>query len=276
MSARDWRIWPDGSLTIGENGSDAAASVDELQVWRVDLDAHPGATELLDRGERLRAERFVVKRPARQFRAARSALRRILSHHLERDPASLRFASGPHGKPALADGDASFNLSHSASWAVITIGSPAWGDELGIDVEEVNPARRLDRLARRFFAAEEYELYQQAQPDERVVLFYRLWTLKEAYVKALGTGLTYSSRRFALEVPSGAPARQLPRLLRCERQETEAAPRRWRFFEFSPDPPRTPLDDRDASAPAMQAALCWPARDRETRLVFRDYGELQP
>ncbi|REJ74155.1 MAG: 4-phosphopantetheinyl transferase [Acidobacteria bacterium] len=224
-----------------------------LELWRVDLAAEGTDADvgLLSAAERNRAERFVVPAPRRQFVRTRAALRRILARRLGCAPGAVKLVTGEHGKPSLPGGTLSFNVSHSADIALVVVGAACWGGRLGIDVERAAPERRLERLARRFFAEDEAAFFLAAPPGRQTDIFYRLWTLKEAYLKSWGTGLTFSSRRFSVALaeagrseggPPGQPAG--PRLLRTEMPGDR--PQAWSFVEL------------DVGA-HYRAALCLPS-----------------
>ncbi len=154
---------------------------------------------LLDPGECARAGRFTVDHPRRIFIAARAALRRTLGERLGRDPASLTFTVGPHGKPYLKPAGETpastirnhFNLSHSGNTIVIALTE---GVELGVDVEELDRDTPTERLARRFFTQAESRAVEQAPEEDRNRVFFHCWTAKEAVLKANGTGLADLSR----------------------------------------------------------------------------------
>lgn len=117
-------------------------------------------------------------------------LRQLLSIHLQRPADQLRWQKAAHGKPFLADGSCHFNLTHSENLAALAISS----QELGLDIED--RTRRVEYLAlgQRFFAAaESKELEQAADPRE---FFFEVWTAKEAYIKALGDGLSHPLDQF--------------------------------------------------------------------------------
>ncbi|WP_025689134.1 4'-phosphopantetheinyl transferase family protein [Paenibacillus zanthoxyli] len=108
---------------------------------------------------------------------------------------ALRFVFNHYGKPSLADDPGfSFNLSHSGNWVVII-----WDQRqqaLGVDVEEIKPVHM--EIAERFFAETEYRDLMMKQGKDRLEYFFRLWTLKESYVKAMGKGLSIPFNDFSL------------------------------------------------------------------------------
>ena len=155
---------------------------------------------LLHEGERERAWRFRYAQHRRQFILCRGALRSLLCHQLDCRNDDLVIRTLEHGKPfALVEGSVapiSFNVSHSGNHGLIALASKG---RLGVDVEERSHRRDLDAISETVFSpGEQAELASAGSPD-RVHLFYKLWTIKEAFIKALGTGLSLSPSQF--EVP---------------------------------------------------------------------------
>jgi 4'-phosphopantetheinyl transferase len=118
---------------------------------------------------------------------------------------------GEHGKPRFpAPFDTlGFNWSHSGDVALFAIGRGPAAFELGVDVERVKPRARAIELASRFFAADETEALRALDAAEVLAAFLRLWTAKEAVLKANGGGLSYGLHRvaFSLEGPAPRPVR---------------------------------------------------------------------
>jgi 4'-phosphopantetheinyl transferase len=165
---------------------------DEVHVWRASLAApSPALAATLSADERARADRFRFPDDRARFVAARGIVRTLLGRYLGRAPADLRFTYGGHGKPALAEPDAAsglrFNLSHAEDVALVAV---ARGREVGVDIERVRPLPDLDAVAAVMFSLAERALLAAAPPDRRHDLFFKIWTHKEAYLKALGSGVS--------------------------------------------------------------------------------------
>ena len=234
------------SPTAAWRGARAGA----IDVWRIDLRKPPAGEAVLTADERERAARLRIEAKRTQYVTARTALRVLLGRYLDRAPAELELELGEHGKPELPRSGVSFNLSHSGHVALLAVTS---GDlRLGVDVEEMVAQRAHDRLARRFFSTHEADSYATLPEGERADAFYRLWTRKEAYLKAWGTGLSFSSRRFTLETAPGSG-----NLLLATEMPLDRDPRAW-WFE-SVDPGR-----------GYVAAVCWQG-ERDQVLGF-DFG----
>lgn len=126
---------------------------------------------------------------------SRWASREILASYLGISASQVEWLVDPMGKPYL-DLPISFNLSHSGSWAVLAVSRQA-GLQLGVDIEKSSRRVEHHQLARRFFAAPEaLTVDRSAHPVET---FFSIWTLKEAYVKALGSGLRHPLSEFLVE-----------------------------------------------------------------------------
>ena len=181
------------------------SETDDFTVIHIDLTAHAAREEealgWLDRSERLRLRRFRVERPACQFALCRAALRANLCDKLGCTNDQLSFGFHEHGKPfAIVDGAPSpfsFNVSHSGTHGLIGF---APRGRLGVDVEERVDRRYLDRIVESVFGPSEQEAFAKVSGHCKLQSFYRLWTMKEALIKALGTGLSLNPSRF--EVPS--------------------------------------------------------------------------
>lgn len=176
----------------------------ELALWEVDLadpgwDAHAG---VLDAAERIRFDRLRVPAIAAAARRARVALRHILARHLGAGPHELVFAYGAHGKPALVGaGLPHFNLSHCDDRAFVAVDVAP----VGIDIERCDrPVPDLDHLIAFSCAPDERAALAALSPETRRDGFFRLWTRKEAYCKAIGLGLARRLDRLVIaKTPAG-------------------------------------------------------------------------
>jgi 4'-phosphopantetheinyl transferase len=183
----------------------ARRNAGDVQIWTVplDVDARQGAQleRTLSADERQRAERFVFARDRARFIIARGALRTILGRELRVDPAAVRFSTGVHGKPRLADGtnpdQLQFNLAHSGDLAIIAI---VRGCAVGIDVEQIRPDHADRSVAAQFFATAERGALRAYRGVRWPAAFFACWTRKEAFVKALGDGLTVPLHSFEVSV----------------------------------------------------------------------------
>ena len=173
-----------------------------VPVWAIDLDdpraLRGDGVESLSVDERERARRFRFDKMRARWLAGRVALRRILARELRVRPEEVEYRVLEHGKPALAGPHAAaleFNLSHSGACGLVGTSREV---PLGVDVEEVTPIDDIRAVAERHFAPEECECLFALEGAAQVEGFYRYWTRKEAYIKALGTGLGHALDRFAV------------------------------------------------------------------------------
>ena len=141
----------------------------------------------LSKEEQARASRFLNPEHGDNHRCVRGLLRQLLSRYLVTEPSSIRFEYADHGKPYLINSpDLHFNLSHSRDMASVTVYREA---EIGVDIEYMRPQKNLAGMIRH--VASEREQIELNALDETDVYdaFYRLWTRKEAFIKAVGRGL---------------------------------------------------------------------------------------
>ena len=204
--------------------------VGSARVIHVDLTPHEAreATSFawLDDVERARRDRFQHAPARRRFVLCRAALRSLLCAQLGCSNESLAFGIAEGGKPfAIVDGQpvpASFNVSHSGRHGLIAL---AAAGRVGVDVEEYVPRRDLDQLIAATFGPGEQADMAAVTGKDRVRQFFRLWTLKEAAAKALGTGLSFDVSRFEIPgaIRSGAERGlfQIPQIPDLEWQLTD-------------------------------------------------------
>ena len=179
-------------------------SVNGATILHLDLAHTPHredcAVTLLDDTERARWERSLSRETRYTFALTRAALRVNLARHAGCGPGDFSFGYLDHGKPfAIIHGRRSaigFNVSHSGCHGLIAIGGD---DDLGVDVEDRSPGRDFAGLSGRVFGPRERERLADVTGTARIHLFYRLWTMKEALLKAIGTGLSLGPSLF--EIP---------------------------------------------------------------------------
>jgi 4'-phosphopantetheinyl transferase len=178
-------------------------SGDTVHVWAVPLDrGWASSTELirvLSPDEVARTDGFALDKPRRAFVAGRTALRSLLGCYLGLPPDSLPIVVDPHGKPRLVDGALYFNLAHSGSLALIAV---TRGCEIGVDVELLRAVDRAHEIAARNFHPAEAAAIRTASAAELPDVFLRLWTRKEAVLKAVGAGLGYPLDAFETLTPA--------------------------------------------------------------------------
>jgi 4'-phosphopantetheinyl transferase len=171
----------------------------DVHVWRVDISAFESKqTQLFTRlstDEQQRAERMRIEEKKLQYIVGRTALLSILADYLDTTHGKIRFDYGPQKKPALANQESrppdqriEFNLSHSRKIVLIAL---THSKPIGIDVEYKETDRADEKIAKRYFSSAEFTALSKLEAADRMAGFYRCWTSKEAFVKALGEGLTF-------------------------------------------------------------------------------------
>ncbi len=168
-----------------------------MQEWgALSADRQVPYAEWLNAGERARWQRFRAATDRQRFLQARALVRSVLAGYLQLPPASVEFAHNQYGKPQLLQQPAplQFNLSHTHGLLALVVTRDA---DAGVDVEAVTREVEILTLAQRFFAPAETALIKACSADAQRDLFFRLWTLKEAYVKARGLGLQLGLDSFA-------------------------------------------------------------------------------
>lgn len=181
---------------------------DEIEVIRfaLDDDSSVGLAEArtwLSADEIERAERYKFENLRHRYIRGRGMVRLRLASHLECPPEELRFRLGEHGKPFLDDDSLHFNLSHSEEVAALAISR---FPDVGIDIEKFDRKVDFDGLAKRCFRDREWSQFSGVSKDEKVRAFFRIWTAKEARMKATGEGFQLSPQKIELGFVDGKPA----------------------------------------------------------------------
>ena len=179
----------------------------EVHLWRVDLASVAPSEhrwrQILSEDERVRAARFHFPRDREYFTAARALLRMILGAYAACDPKQLVFRYSDKDKPSLSsdsEKQIEFNISHSGSTALLAF---ARGRAVGVDVEHIRADFDHAAIARRFFSSDEQRQLSGLPASERYLGFFRCWTRKEAYIKAVGTGLSLPLDQFDVSLKPG-------------------------------------------------------------------------
>jgi 4'-phosphopantetheinyl transferase len=213
--------------------ADLRLATDAVHVWRASLDQPAerldGFRATLADDELARAERLRFPEHRSRFVVAHGLLRAILARYLGAEPAEIRFRYGRWGKPFLLDerDPLRFNMTHSEDMVLFAVTT---GCEVGIDVERINPHRAIDRLARRYFSEAENAAFAAVSEAMRGEAFFTCWTRKEAYIKAIGRGLSLPLHLFDVSLAPEEP----PAILGS--REDPEAPSRWRVLAVNPGP----------------------------------------
>jgi 4'-phosphopantetheinyl transferase len=205
----------------------------EVCLWTVRLEASEDnfarSVAWLSPEEKSRAERFHFSRHRRAFALGRAALRALLGSYLGIQPAEVCFIYGAQGKPALSDAACPlrFNASNSGDLAAVAFTT---GCEIGVDVEQHRTLHDFENIAQRFFSPQEAAELMELPNSEKTTAFFHCWTRKEAYIKAMGGGLSIPLDSFRVELRPGVAARMV------SLGGSEDAARGWTLHSFDPAP----------------------------------------
>lgn len=184
---------------------------------------------LLSDDERARVDRMKFEAGRHQQLVTRALVRSVLSTYLpDVPPSGWRFDRGEHGRPLVARDmpvaarAMQFNVAHTAGLVVMAVGRMP---RIGVDVERTGARVNLD-IARRYFSPAEADALEALPAEEQARRFQRLWTLKEAWLKAMGTGISGGLASMTFHFDDGAP--------RFE-HDSEPDASRWAFREFEVD-----------------------------------------
>lgn len=222
----DNQAWTSASTSL-EIGSE------EIHLWRVRLDGVGYQDErlaaVLSGEEQDRAQRFRFDQHRNRFIRSHGISRLILAKYTSVDPSELTFDTGTHGKPFLVSVYhplLRFNLSHSGDLMILGL---AVAREIGVDVEVINDQVEWKQIAANYF--NEYELKgidSIPAGKQQLQAFYRVWTIKEAYLKARGDGLPGGLDRVVVNLEPSHPE------IFISLPGGEIEKRRWQAITFSP------------------------------------------
>jgi 4'-phosphopantetheinyl transferase len=184
----------------------------DVHVWKARLNFGEAAlrhmNNLLSEDEKKRASRFVFQPDRDRFIASRGVLRELLGKYLQMPPAEIAFHYGPRGKPFLPESlenrTVHFNVSHSHDLGLFAFSSRK---RVGVDIEFIRHDFGGEEIAERYFSTQELEELRALPMTLREEGFFRCWTRKEAYIKALGDGLLIPLKSFRVSLTPGRPAR---------------------------------------------------------------------
>ncbi|MEZ5276446.1 MAG: 4'-phosphopantetheinyl transferase superfamily protein [Opitutaceae bacterium] len=207
---------------------------DHIHVWQAEFNQWRsrlgGLESMLDGDEIRRADRFLRLEDRERYVFAHGLLRRILGSCAGSGPPLLTFGTGPHGKPYLiregSRGDHwSYNLSHSGDRILV---AAIRERPVGVDVERISRSVEIESLSRRFFSAEEADHILRQPETARKAAFIDTWVCKEAFVKAVGEGLSMPLDSFSIEFD-----RNGTRIVRSRGKENPHLDRPWTLIRFS-------------------------------------------
>lgn len=178
-----------------------------VHIWRIalpDFLSHLDSFKtLLDDNEINSADRFHFKKDHDRYVISHGALRIILARYLNVEPQSIVYEKASHGKPFLKDHpEFKYNLTHSGQMVLCAINLEK---ELGVDVEYLDKKVEYIELADRFFESNESAFIARQQGDALKHAFFKTWTQKEAFIKAIGLGLSFPLKNFRVEAAPDLP-----------------------------------------------------------------------
>lgn len=142
-----------------------------------------------------KANNFKFEEDTFRFILGHSLTRMILGKYLGIFPSKLNFNYGDSGKPQVENTEQNifFNISHSNEFVAIIFSKIRL---IGVDIEHIDKNKENEKIVRNFFNKKEVEAYFNLKDSQKIEAFYRYWTCKEAYVKAIGKGLNCSFKSF--------------------------------------------------------------------------------
>ena len=228
----------DGCSSWSSAPSHPALGNNEVHVWRLIFhSAEPLAGRLetfLSPDEREKARAFYFEDLRSHYRLSHGALRCLLGFYTASLPVHIQISTRPGGKPYLSGSDLRFNLSHTRRMALLAFSR---GRELGIDVEAIRDLPDALAIADRFFSRSEQMALSGISDAERGSVFFNSWTRKEAYIKALGEGLSHPLDTFDVSLLPGEPARLVavhPAPIAAQIQSGSNELERWQFAALEP------------------------------------------
>lgn len=177
-------------------------SLQTVHLWLAELSGFeneiPTLLASLSPDEIQRARRLHFQLDKDRFIISRGLLRRTLSLYTDMAPHEIVFSYGPHGKPYLQKNSNAlqFNVSHSGNFVIFALTTQ---QEVGVDIQQIEPHFRED-VAKRFFGTEEYTELMELAEEARVKGFYQIWCRKEALIKTLGQGVFMSLSDFSVNL----------------------------------------------------------------------------
>jgi 4'-phosphopantetheinyl transferase len=203
----------------------------QVHLWRANLTlSNPEIeklTTLLSTDEIVRASKFRFAQHKSRFIAARGILRQLLGKYLQVSPSNVTLTYSDRGKPQLPhNSPLQFNLSHSQEYGLFGF---TLNYLIGVDLEYQRVMPDALNIAQRFFSVREFKMLEEMPQEQQARLFFQLWTAKEAYLKAIGTGLSGSLASIEICVDEN----HFPYL--SPRQENEIETKHWSLYSCTPE-----------------------------------------
>jgi 4'-phosphopantetheinyl transferase len=213
---------------IWQNQLDYQINNHQIHIWLIDINNYlqPNFAAYLDDQEIERAQRFKFIKDRNCFIGSHAALRMLLGKYCSCDPCAITYEYTANNKPILTGNNLiKFNLSHSHSQAIIAVTK---NHPVGIDIEYMQEKKILAELAKRFFSTQEYAEYKSLPAQQKTLGFYNCWTRKEAFVKALGIGITCPLKSFSVNLTPEIHAK----ILSMHKNKGDIS--QWQLYGFIP------------------------------------------
>lgn len=212
-------------------------SAHEIHLWYVhDQNIHDSHLlseyyNFLNREERLQQKRFYFEKDRHQYLITRALVRSVLSLYVNQiSPEKWKFKKNAYGKPFISNNSLliplRFNLSHTDNLVVMAV---TLDREIGVDVEYLPRLGKTLEIASHFFSPIEVEHLLALPPEKQKSRFFDLWTLKEAYIKACGMGLSIPLDHFSYSFS------QQGKIEIHFEPERDDQPKYWQFWQINPN-----------------------------------------
>lgn len=206
-------------------------NLNEVHIWHLNvrdhLDRLGDYEALLDKEEKEKAYRFRFQKDHNCSIIARAVLRILLGGYLQLPPVEIAFTYGACGKPEIdPDNNIKFNISHASGAIVLGF---VQNDRIGVDVEFIDEKIDAMQIAKHFFSKEEIAALYSERDDDIIEAFYNCWTRKEAFIKAVGDGLSFPLDQFVVSLKPGLKAQLL------ETKWDQAEEKEWMLQSFNPE-----------------------------------------
>jgi len=202
MKTGNWIVPTDEANKLNKN----------VHIWLIRYDQSDqifaDSKHILSKEEKERSSRFHFDIDHKRFSVTRSLLKKYLGKIISRPPREIHFKFNKYGKPELLNSpkEIHFNVTHSGNLGMIAITDLA---PIGIDVEQFRSEMTTGDIAKRFFSKMEVEAFLELEENEKLQGFFNCWTRKEAFIKAVGKGLSLPLNTFDVSLKPNEPAQLL-------------------------------------------------------------------
>ncbi len=176
----------------------------EIHIYRSSLETTSDKIKdyesFLSADELYKANRYKFEKDRVHYITGRALLRNILSRYLNQFPGEIVFSYSDKGKPFIKDTEVKFNLAHSGGRAVYAVANNI---DIGIDIEFMRELPDALQIAKRFFSEKEVDEFSEIREVDIRTAFFNCWTRKEAFIKAVGEGLSYPLKDFSVTLKPG-------------------------------------------------------------------------